>query len=272
MTPPPTLQELIDTVRRDAGTEDPISQLAVAAATASELEQTTDALLGHFVDRCRRADRSWSEISGALGVTKQAVHKRFAGPLAERLAAVPGRPSFERFTLRARNALVAAGAAAQESGHREIGTGHLLLALYAEPEGVAAKVLLGMQVSREAVETALRAAWRRALGSQDEPVRPADEPGRGTDHGQAEAGAQPGQQGDTVTGRLPMSPEARIALVNAVAVALELRHNYVGTEHILLGLYRNPDSLAARVLAETGPEAAEAQVRVAELLRGYATP
>ncbi|HEY7324824.1 MAG TPA: hypothetical protein VH520_08350 [Streptosporangiaceae bacterium] len=58
MTPPPTLQELIDTVRRDARTDDPIDQLAVAAATASDLEQATDALLGHYVDRCRQAGRS----------------------------------------------------------------------------------------------------------------------------------------------------------------------------------------------------------------------
>src|SRR5215472_4821397 len=100
MTPPPTLQELIDTVRRDAQTDDAISQLAVAAAAASDLEQTTDALLGHFVDRCRRAGRSWSEISAALGVTKQAVHKRFAGPLAERLVGATDRAPFERFTLR----------------------------------------------------------------------------------------------------------------------------------------------------------------------------
>ena len=69
MTPPPTLQELIDTVRLDAGSDDPIGQLAVASATASDLEQTTDALLGYFVDRCRRAGRSWSQISTALGVT-----------------------------------------------------------------------------------------------------------------------------------------------------------------------------------------------------------
>src|SRR5215471_3231757 len=133
MTPPPTLQELIDTVRRDAGTDDPIGQLAIAAVTASDLEQTTDALLGHFVDRCRRTGRSWSEISAALGVTKQAVHKRFAIPLAERLTASTDKPTFERFTPRARNVLVAANAEAIASGHREIQTEHVLLGLYTEP-------------------------------------------------------------------------------------------------------------------------------------------
>lgn len=279
MAPPPTLQELIDTVRRDAGTEDPISQLAVAAATASDLEQTTDALLGHFVDRCRRDGRSWSEISAALGVTKQAVHKRFAGPLAERLA-MSGAPTFERFTQRARSALVAAQAAARASGHRAVGTGHLLLGLYAEPEGVAARVLVAM-VSREAVETGLQ-TWEHVSGPQDL-VRPAGEAGRDdprapldqaaeaevSQAGQSAADpARPGEPKD----RLPMTPRARTALINAVAVALEFRHNYVGTEHILLGLYRDPDSPAARVLAENGAAAAEAQVRVTELLRGYTKP
>src|SRR5580693_4293263 len=97
MTPPPRLQALIDSVRQDAGTDDPISQLAVAAATAAQLEETTDALLGHFVDRCRHDGRSWSEISAALGVTKQAVHKRFAALADQVLAAIP-EPTLERFT------------------------------------------------------------------------------------------------------------------------------------------------------------------------------
>ena len=57
MTPPPTLQELIETVREDAGSDQPLDQLVAAAAAATELEETTDALLGYFVDRCRRDGR-----------------------------------------------------------------------------------------------------------------------------------------------------------------------------------------------------------------------
>jgi Clp amino terminal domain, pathogenicity island component len=248
MTPPPTLQELIDTVRRDAGTEDPIGQLAVASATASDLEQTTDALLGHFVDRCRRAGRSWSEISAALGVTKQAVHKRFAGPVAERLVAATDRGvTFERFTDRARKVLVAANAAAHATGHREVTTGHLLLGLYAERDGLAAKALALMQVSREQVEAALRTAWARTAADQPAADQPAKE-------------------------RRPMSPGGRAALLDAVAVALEFGHNYIGTEHILLALYGDPDSLAAQVLTEAGADRSQAQVRIAEMLRGHAKP
>jgi ATP-dependent Clp protease ATP-binding subunit ClpA len=265
MTPPPTLQELIDTVRLDAGTDDPIGQLAVASVTASDLEQTTDALLGHFVDRCRRAGRSWSEISAALGVTKQAVHKRFAGPIAERLTAATGRPTFERFTQRARDALSAAADAAAASGHREIGTGHLLLGLYAVPDGIAAKALLGMQVSREHVENAVREAWAHPAGARDEPMSEGGATGEraGTEGTAAENEELAGAAG----AYRRMSPGARTALLDAVVVALEFGHNYIGTEHILLALYRDPDSLAARVLTEAGAERSEAQDRIAKLLR-----
>jgi hypothetical protein len=268
MTPPPTLQELIDTVRQDAGTEDPIGQLAVAATTASEMEQTTDALLGHFVDRCRRAGRSWSEISAALGVTKQAVHKRFAGPLAERLVAGTGTGlTFERFTERARNVLVAANAAARASGNLEVGTSHLLLALYTEPDGIAAKVLAGLQVDKRQVEAALHEAWARPAAHRDEPVLPA-----GGDDVRPAAGDAGRVAAGEVADRLPMSPAARTVLVNAVAVALEFGHNYIGTEHILLALYREPDSLAARVLARSGAGRNQAWALVKKLLHGYAKP
>src|SRR5215470_11920771 len=108
MTPPPTLQELIEIVRQDAGSDQPLDQLVAAAAAAAQLEETTDALLGHFVDRCRREGRSWSEISAALGVTKQAVHKRFAAAMADRMILAVPDPSLERMTPRAQRVLTAA--------------------------------------------------------------------------------------------------------------------------------------------------------------------
>ena len=80
MTPAPGLLELIESVERDASGHDPLDQLTMASSTVSQLEETADALLGHFVDRCRRHGHSWSEISAALGVSKQAAHKRFSLP------------------------------------------------------------------------------------------------------------------------------------------------------------------------------------------------
>ena len=158
MAPPPTLQELIEIVRRDAGSDLPIDQLVVAATAAAQLEETTDALLGHFVDRCRRDGRSWTEISAALGVTKQAVHKRFASAMATQLAAASPRPTFERFTDRARHVLAESRRAAIGLGDGFVGTEHLLLALFSEPAGLAARALAAMDVTEDSVRAAVAAA------------------------------------------------------------------------------------------------------------------
>ncbi|HZX02309.1 MAG TPA: ATP-dependent Clp protease ATP-binding subunit, partial [Kribbella sp.] len=101
MTPGPDLQQLITTIKSDAGSEDELDQLATAAATISELTTTSDQALGFFVDRARGAGKSWVEISAVLGVTKQAAHKRFADSWTS-------RPAFERYTQRARTVVQAA--------------------------------------------------------------------------------------------------------------------------------------------------------------------
>ena len=80
MTPAPTLQDLIETVERDAPSSDLLDVLSTASSTVAQLEEVGDAVLGHFVDRCRRQGHSWTEISAALGVSKQAAHKRFSMP------------------------------------------------------------------------------------------------------------------------------------------------------------------------------------------------
>jgi hypothetical protein len=255
MTPPPSLQELIDTVRQDSPSEDPLDLLATASAAASQLEATTDALVGHFVDRCRRGGRSWSQISLALGVSKQAVHKRFAGPIADRLLEGQQAPTFERFTSRARAVLVAADAAARAQGLAEVGAEHLLIGQFAEPAGLGAKALTAMGISRELVEQATSAA-----------VPAAPEAEKAATEADTEAGATPAGE------RLRWSAPAQAVLRDAVVEALELGHNYIGTEHILLGLLRDPDSPGARLLAELGATPAETKVRITELLAGFAKP
>src|SRR5438876_8092975 len=131
MTPAPSLQELIETVRADAASGDALDQLATASRTAAEVEEVTDAMLSHFVDQCRRRGRSWSEISKALGVTKQAAHKRFSYTPA----------TLERFTPRARALLPGAVSEALRLGHDNVGNEHILLALFTDSESIAAKVL-----------------------------------------------------------------------------------------------------------------------------------
>jgi ATP-dependent Clp protease ATP-binding subunit ClpA len=296
MTPPPSLQDLIDTVQRDSASEDPLDLLATAASTVARLEDTGDALLGHFVDRCRRDGRSWSQISTALGVSKQAVHKRFSGALADQIIAARP-PTFERFTARARGVLLAASRAAESLGRDSVGSEHLLLGLFSEQGGLAARALTDMRVSQEAVAAAVLAASAADGDGQpaDRPVTPGatpgdapgDTPGGPDGTGSGPAGsANPATPGagqdsavrDTVAGgadalgRLRFGDQAKGALRGALTVALELGHNYIGTEHILLGLYRVPDGTAARILGGLGATDSEATTRVSELLRGYARP
>jgi DNA-binding Lrp family transcriptional regulator len=249
MTPPPSLQELIETVRQDSPSASPLDLLVTASATVSQLEDLNDALLEHFVSGCRREGRSWSEISAALGVSKQAVHKRFSGPIADRIISritSTGTPTLERFTIRARAVLQAAVQAARARDGAEVDAGDLLAGLFSAPEGVAAQVLAAMGVTADAVRAA-----------RPPSAAPAD---------QATTADQAAATGAT---RPPFAPEAVTALRDALAEALELSHNYIGTEHILLGLMRDPDAPVAAILARLGASPAEARVRIAELLRGF---
>jgi ATP-dependent Clp protease ATP-binding subunit ClpA len=249
MTPPPALQELIETVRQDSPSDDLLDLLVTASSTVAQLEDLNDALLGHFVDRCRRAGRSWSEISNALGVSKQAVHKRFSGALAGRVISSGSPLTLERCTARARSTLSAASHAARSLGAGSVGSEHLLLGLFGEPDGLAAKALSAMTVSRAAVEAALHgASASQGTRCQQATTGPAD------------TAAPPG---------LPFSPEAAAALRDALAEALDRAHNYVGTEHLLLGLYRNPGNRAAKILGSLGAGHAEAEVRISEMLGGF---
>lgn len=256
MTPPPNLQDLIDTVRTDTTSDNPLDQLATAAAAVAELEDTSDALLGYFVDRCRREGRSWSEISAALGVTKQAVHKRFAATVGGRIiASIPaGGATMERFTARARVVVASAVLAARDAGSSKAGAVHILLGLFAEPEGIAAKALHGVGVTREAVLPAVQAS------------PPAEEPDS-PEPAESEAGA-----GNEAPRPARFSSDGRLAFRHALVVALELGHNYIGTEHLLLGLYRNRESPAVAILGAAGASEDAVRAQVMELLRGYRPP
>jgi hypothetical protein len=227
MTPTPTLEELIDSVQADAPGDNALVQLAQASKAVADLEQTADSLLGHFVDQCRRSGRSWSEISGALGVSKQAAHKRFSFDV----------PRFERFTERARNVLARSEEEAQRLGHGFVGTEHLLLAIFASPDGLAAQVLAAAGITRAPVETQILALIKPGSGREG--------------------------------GKLPFTPRAKAAVRSAVEEALRLGHNYVGTEHLLLGLLADKESVAAKVLSELGATAEVIRARTDEALREH---
>jgi hypothetical protein len=222
MTPGPSLQALIAGVLADAAADNDLEQLATASRTVADLVEVADATLGHFVDQCRRNGRSWSEISGALGVTKQAAHKRFA------------TPTLERFTPRARTAVRAAADEARSLGHGSIGTEHLLMGLCAPAEGVAAQVLNDAGITRAVVEPRILDVAPR---------------------GSLLAGTEP-----------PFTPRAAACIERATAVARRFGHNYVGTEHLLLALFGDSDSLAASILTDLAATYENFRDRVVEKL------
>lgn len=215
MAPPPSLEQLISEVERDAPTPDPLARLQTAASLLEAVTATSDAALGYFVDQARRAGHSWAEIGTALGVSKQAAQQR---QLSRTVTLGVGPVTFERFTVRARNVASASKDVALDLGHGYIGTEHLLLALYKEPEGLAAQVLneAGLPESKT----------REAIVKR----------------------VPPGTGGDPMA---PFTPKAIAVFSNALSVALELGHNYIGTEHLLLGLHRS-DGIAADVLDDAG--------------------
>ena len=227
MTPGPTIQELIAAVQADAASDDALEQLSAASQTVADLEEVADATLAHFVDQCRRSGRSWSEISKALGVTKQAAHKRFSITT----------PPLERFTPRARAIVPGAAAQALRLNHKFVGTEHILLALFTDAENLAAKVLIEMHVSQSDVEQRILAVTPRGTTTGDD---------------------------------LPFTPRATDCVAAAVAEATQLGHNYVGTEHILLALFADEETLAAEILIQLGATYDDARARVIEKLSGYA--
>jgi hypothetical protein len=225
MTPGPSLQDMITTVRADAASEDPLEQLSVAARTAAELEEVADAALSHFVDQCRRSGRSWTQISKALGVTKQAAHKRFSPAV-----------SLERFTARARALLEHSVAEAVRLRHHYVGTEHVLLGLMADAESLASKVLAETSITRGIVEERVLQVTPRGSIAVDAP---------------------------------PFTPRASRCIENALSEALQLGHNYIGTEHILLALFDDPEGLAAKILAQLGATDDDVRAAVIKQLSGY---
>ena len=227
---PPNLSALIEEVEQTAPSPDPLDLLATASSHVQELTDLNDALLSHFVDRCRRSGHSWAEIGQSLGVTRQAVQQRFTGQKRE-------PRGYERFTDRARNVIEQhAPAAARELGHGYMGTEHILLAQWGEPESVAVVALERLEVSRDAVVAAIEAFTPR--GEATEP-----------------------------TGGF--TPRAWVALGNTVGEALGLGHNYVGTEHMLLALLGGVGGMAAEILGEMDVDHDRARAVVVELLSGY---
>jgi ATP-dependent Clp protease ATP-binding subunit ClpC len=144
---------------------------------------------------------------------------------------------FERFTDRARRVVVLAQEESRKLNHNYIGTEHLLLGLLHEGEDVGAQALRSMGISLEAV----RAQVEEFIGK-----------------GQTEA-----------PGHIPFTPRAKKVLELSLRESKQLGHNYIGTEHILLGVIREGEGVAAQVLQKLGAELSKVRQQVVQLLSGF---
>ena len=147
-----TLDELITEVRSDRPEGTPLDHLTDAAVVAARLDELADHLVGHFVDQARRSGASWTAIGQSMGVSKQAVQKRFVG----------SEPSLDRFTNRAKVVVLKAQNAARERGEQHVTSLHLVLGLLAEWEGLAGQAIEAAGVPRDAVAGAVVAALPEA--------------------------------------------------------------------------------------------------------------
>ncbi|HEX6329076.1 MAG TPA: Clp protease N-terminal domain-containing protein [Jiangellaceae bacterium] len=233
---PARLDDLIGYTRRCHPDDDPLQHLTDAVQVSEQLGELADHLVGHFVDQARKAGASWTDIGRAMGVSKQAAQKRFVAR-AEDLGA--DTSLYDRLTDRAKHVAAAAQEEARRTGHAQVDSLHVVLGLTAEPKGLAVLAIHAQGVRLDDV----RSAVMDALGG---------------DHG-----------GRPSTDHVPFGPEAKKVMQLALREALRFGHNYVGTEHILLGLLRDEKSAGTGVLTDLGVKRHESQRWVLAALEGY---
>jgi len=213
-----------------------LDDLLEAARSSSGSDEPLDHLVGHFVDQARRAGASWTDIGGALGVSKQAAQQRFVARAAVDADAFTG-PRFARFTPRAREAVVRAASHAAAAGAGSVEPEHVLLGLLDDPGSLATRAL------EVAGAPADRLRERLAVAS-----------------------AATGAGG----GHLPFTNGSKLLLERTLRESLRLGHNYVGTEHVLLALLDDEGAAGAAIReAGVGRPAIESWVvrQLQELMR-----
>jgi hypothetical protein len=229
MTGQVRLDDLIEAIKKVHA--DPLEQLTDAMLAADHLGDVADHLIGHFVDQARRSGASWTEIGRSMGVTKQAAQKRFVPKEPGQVPDLDASEGFARFTLRAKNSVVAAQNEARAAGHDQIEPAHLVLGLLIDPDTLAAKAIVAQGVTLEAVRQRVTAGL-----------------------------PPPAAQ---VPPLIPFSPPARKALELTSREALRMGHDYIGTEHILLALLEQEDGEGVLTGLGIGKQATAAQVTAA---------
>ena len=239
-----TLEELIAKTQAAAYSQEPLTLLASAARQQQELAELGEQLLDHFVQGARAAGCTWSQIGESLGVSKQAAqqrHSAFRSLIGKFVGGIESATGpFKRFTVQARQVVVRGQEEARALGHDYMGTEHLLLGLLNEGEGVAAQALRQAGIALDGV----RAEIVEIVGHGEDPPQ----------------------------GRIPFTPRAKKVMELALRESLQLRHNSLGTEHILLGLIREGDGLAAQILVKLGADLKQLRNAVLTLLTAPEPP
>lgn len=231
---PVTLDQLIRVVVSHSPDGDALVHLRDAVLVGRLLDDQADQLIGHFVDEARQAGASWTAIGDNLGVSKQAAQQRFVlGD--DDVAGLRGR-LFGRFTPRARQAVATGRGEAQRLDADRVEPAHLVLGLLSETEGLAARALAEQGVVLEAAQ---------ALFPQ--PAAPAKK--------------EPKFANDT-----------KRVLQLALREALARGHNYIGTEHLLLGVLAAGEGSGVELLAELGVDGDAAEAWIDETLSSLQPP
>ena len=217
--PPVRLDDLIGAIAR--AHEAPLDRLSGAMQLAEHLGEVADSLIGHFVDQARRAGASWSEIGQSMGVSKQAVQKRFVARGRAGTPALDPSQGFSRFTDDARAVVITAQECAREAGNDTVGVGHLVLALVAVPDSEAARAVTAEGVSLDDVRRTASAT----LPSAEE----------------------------SVPALIPFDAHASAVLERTFAEAQRLGSDAIGSGHLLLAVLAVEDGTG--VLAGLGVSA-----------------
>ncbi|MFI6319351.1 Clp protease N-terminal domain-containing protein [Nonomuraea sp. NPDC050556] len=232
------LDDLIHAIKSRHPDGDPLGQLTDAVTLGEHLGEVADHLIGHFVDKARNSGASWTDIGRSMGVTKQAAQKRFVPKESGPTSLEDDLKTYTRYTDRARHVVVAAmeEARATSSGHIE--PEHLILGLLHEPEAIAARTMVALGAPLDDVRERVSAC----IPASDAPAQM----------------------------RIPFAGKSKKALELALRHALRLGHNYVGTEHLLLGLlHLGNEAPGAIVLEEMGVTKKDAEGEIKRMLDGF---
>ena len=225
----PTLASLLQAVESQRADADPLERLTAAFELAERVRGSADELVDHFVQAARASGCSWAEIGRRLGVSKQAAQQRFVTD------APKGEAWPQGLDEGAGAAFASAAGEARALGHYYVGPEHLLLALLAQPEELAARALGALGVTAEAV--------RAGVVERLPPSPP-----------------RPG-------GSLGVAPQTKRLLELARTLAKRLGHRCARTEHLLLAAVSPAlGSPAGRVLADCGADAARVCEQIASML------